>query len=328
MSLLDSIKKGTGIGLSHSEHYNRAYERGVLLGVAKYAEASSLFDEAARRAQQAGDHGLQMRALANSALYGFISSGNPQHLAALAQTLPELPAIEVIGSPSETMAIAGLLAEVNARLVEAEIGRMNAADHLGLTAAHERAAMAFKAFFTAPLITYRFQSGDGHVDTAQSRFFYHQGLGSWHHAFAAVGTSPEGAAEHMGKALVAFRQCNDTRWADDAQAWLTNCRMKRTCWMCNREVQGATFNFKSYPAVVNPYMLGIVSALGQDTSMLDTRGSVVLCTTCGSVVERQAEAYANARALELRALYDGQIAQLNAAVNALNHSVAALRFAR
>lgn len=81
MSLLDSIKKGTGIGLSHSEHYNRAYERGVLLGVAKYAEAPSLFDEAARRAQQAGDHRLQMRALANSALYGFISSGNPQHLA-------------------------------------------------------------------------------------------------------------------------------------------------------------------------------------------------------------------------------------------------------
>ncbi len=324
MSLLDSIKKGTGIGLTHSEHYQRAYERGVLLGPGKYGEAATLFDEAARRAAQVGDQHLQLRATANGALYGFICTGHPQHLMALAQTLPSLQEIEVIGSPNDVMPTGGLLAEVVARLAEIEIGQMNGNDHLGVSAAHDRAAAAFKAFFMAPLITYRFQHADPHVETAQSRFFYHQGLSAWHQARAAVDTNPESAAEHAGKAVAAFRQCNDSRWADDSQAWLSNCRMKRTCWMCHRELQGATVHFKSYPATVTPYTAAVVAQLGQDVSTLDARGTVVLCATCGSVVERQAEAYANLRAQELRALYDGQIAALTASVAHLNARVALL----
>lgn len=328
MSLLDSIKKGTGIGLTHSEHYQRAYERGVLLGPSHYSEAATLFDEAARRAGQAGDQQLQVRAAANAALYGFICSGAPQHLAALAQTLPHLQEIEVIGSPSEVMPAGGLMAEVTARLIETDIGQMNGGDHFGLAAMHDRAAGAFKAFFMAPLITYRFQQSDPHTETAQTRFFFHQGLAAWHQALGTVNTTPEGAAEHMGKALAAFRQCNDVRWSEDAQSWLANCRMKRTCWVCHREQQGATVHFKSYPATVTPYTTSVVTQLGQDLSTLDTRGFVVLCATCGSVVEHQAEAYANLRAQELRALYDGQIAALNAAITALNHRVATLSVLR
>jgi hypothetical protein len=328
MGLLESIKKGTGIGLTHSEHYQRAYERGVLLGPAKYAEAGTLFEEAARRAGQAGDQFLQLRSTANAALYRFISSGTPQALVTLAQSLPHLQDIEVIGSSTDMMPAGALLAEVGARLVECEIAQLNANDHLSVAAAHDRAAAAFKPFFMAPLITYRFQSSDRHIETAQSRFFYHQGLGSWHQALAAVSRSPEGAAEHMGKALAAFRQCNDGRWADDAQAWLANCRMKRTCWMCHRELQGATVHFKSYPATVMPYVTTVVSQLGQDASMLDSRGFVVLCTTCGTAVERQAEAYANMRAQELRALYDGQIAALNASIAALDARIRAIAVLR
>lgn len=328
MSLLESIKKGTGIGLTHSEHYQRAYERGVLLGPAKYAEAASLFEEAARRAAQANDAFLQARATANAALYAFIASGKPQYLTSLAQALPHLQDIEVIGSPTETMPAAALMAEVAARLVEVEIGQMNANDHFPLAAAHDRAAAAFKAFFMAPLVTYRFQSSDPHVETAQSRFFYHQGLSAWHQALGTVASSPEAAAEHMGKALAAFRQCDDARWSDEAQSWLANCRMKRTCWMCHRELQGGTVHFKSYPATVTPYVATVVTQLGQDASTLDARGFVVLCTPCGSVVERQAEAYANLRAQELRAHYDAQIAALNAAIANLSARVNALQFVR
>jgi len=328
MGLLENIKKGTGIGLTHSEHYRRAYDRGVLLGIAKYEEAAALFLEAARRAAQAGDLRLQHRAAANAALYGFLSTGRPQRLGELAEELAHLDEIEVIGSPTEVMPADGLAKEIGARLVEAEIGRMSAKDHGALAAAHDRAAAAFKAFFSAPLVTYRFQGADPHVDTAQSRFFFHQGLGAWHQALAAVATTPEGAAEHMGKALAAFRQCDDARWAEDAQSWLASCRMKRTCWMCQRELQGATVHFKSYPALVTPYTSTLVAALGQDASTIDPRGYVVLCATCGSVVERQADAYASLRAQELRALYDGQIAALSASLAALQKQVAVMGAAR
>jgi hypothetical protein len=328
MSLLDSLKKATAIGLTHSEHYVRAYERGVLLGPSKYAEAASLFDEAAQRAGKAGDQALQARANANARLYGFITSGNAQQLSGLAQVLPHLQDIEQIGSATEVMPAQALLAEVVARLVETEANQFGASDHLQLSTAHDRAAGAFKAFFMAPLITYRFQSTDQHVETAQSRFFYHQGLAAWHQALAAVGATPEGAAEHMGKALAAFRQCNDARRSDEAQGWLSNCRMKRTCWVCHREIQGATVHFKSYPATVSPYVTSLVAQLGQDVSTLDARGFVVLCTTCGSVVERQAEAFAEAKAQELRLHYDAQIGALSQAISQLNARVAALRFTR
>lgn len=328
MGLLDSLKKATAIGLTHSEHYTRAYERGVLLGPTKYAEAADLFDEAAQRAGKAGDTLLQTRANANARLYSFITSGNAQHLAGLAQALPHLQDIEMIGSPTEVMPAQALLAEVVARLVEVDVGQFTATDHFNLSGAHDRAAAAFKAFFMAPLVTYRFQSSDQHTETAQSRFFYHQGLAAWHQALAAVGTTPEGAAEHMGKALASFRQCNDARWSDDAQGWLANCRMKRTCWTCHRELQGGTVHFKSYPANVSPYVTGLVAQLGQDISSVDPRGFLVLCTPCGSVLERQAEAYATVKTNELRVVYDGQIAGLSAAIAQLNARVAALRFTR
>lgn len=328
MGLLDSIKKGTGIGLTHSEHYQRAYERGVLLGPTKYGEAGALFEEAARRAQQANDQFLHLRAAANAALYGFLASGKPQFLATLAQVLPNLQDIEVIGSATEMMPAGALMAEVGARLVEFDVLATNPNDYLARAGGHDRAAAAFKTIFMAPLITYRLQATDSHIEVAQSRFFYHQGLAAWHQALATVATSPEGAAEEMGKALVAFRQCNDSRWADDAQAWLANCRMKRTCWMCHRELQGATIHFKSYPAAVTPYAASVVAHLGQDSSTLDPRGFVVLCMTCGSVVERQAEAYANQRAQEIRALYDAQIAALNVALVQLQHRVQSLSVLR
>lgn len=328
MGLLESLKKGTGIGLRHDEHYARAFERGVLLGPAKYHESVTLFDEAARRAGEAGDGALQARAKANAALYGFLCSGRPEYLVPLAEILPHLAEIEVIGSSTETMPAALLLGEVRARLTEADLANVRREDHVALAGAHDRAAGAFKAIFNAPLLTYRFQASDPHVEAAQTRYFFHAGLAAWHEALAAVAASPEGGAERMGKALAAFRQCNDGRWADDAEAWLASCRMKRTCWMCHREVQGATVHFKSYPATVAPYVVSVVDALGQDRSMLDARGFLVLCTPCGSVVERQAEAYANLRAEELRRHYDAQLAQLQATIAALGQRVAALAVAR
>jgi hypothetical protein len=222
-----------------------------------------------------------------------------------------------------------LLAEVNARLYEFQLSNVGVNDHGTLARVHQQAADAFKQFFQYPLITYRYQHADPHVETAQSRFFFHQGLSAYHHAMALVLSTPEGAAEQMGKALNAFRQCNDTSWAEDAQGWLANYRLKRTCWMCHREFQGATVHFRSYPAAITPYTESVVAALGQDSSMLDSRsGLVVLCNTCGSALERQADQYASRYAAEVRAHLERQIAAVAANVNALAERVSRLSILR
>src|SRR3954464_2870656 len=103
MGFMDSLKKATGVGLNANEHYDRAYEKGVLLGPEKFAEAVGLFETAARKAAESGDVQTQTRALANSRLYGFITSGDVRLLPDLYQLLSQLTEVEQIGSRSEMM---------------------------------------------------------------------------------------------------------------------------------------------------------------------------------------------------------------------------------
>jgi hypothetical protein len=322
MGLMDQLKKATGVGLNAAEHYDRAYEKGVLLGPAKFAEAASMFDAAAKKAAESGHVEIHVRATANARLYGFITSGNVQHLPDLATALHQLGEIEIIGSRTESMPAAALLAEVNARLVESRLSGLNPRDEQGLASAHAEAASAFRQFFSSPLVTYRYQHADRHVETAQSRFFFHQGLSSWYQAISAVPASPEGAAEQMGKSLNAFRQCGDERWSSEAQGWLADCRLKRTCWMCHREFQGAGIHFKRYPAVTTPYAASVVAGLGQDASAIDVAsGVIILCGPCGSALERQADHYASMRAAEARAALEGQIGELADVVRSMTSRI-------
>jgi hypothetical protein len=319
MGFLDDLKKSTGVGLTYGEHYVRAFEKGVLLGPSHYSDAAAMFETAAKKAAEANDTALQSRAMANAQLYGFLSTGKPQFLASLAQALAYVPEIEVIGSRSDSMPTAPLLTEIHARLVEVKVAQIAPRDFGRLADEHERAAAAFKHIFSAPLLTYRFQSADSHVDMAQTRFFLHTGLAAWNQAQAAVMFDPDQAADKTASALNAFRQCNDQRWIDEAQRWLANCRTKRTCWMCRREMQAAGIHFRTYAAELAPYVVERARAGGEDVSGLDVgSGIVVLCVPCGSVVERQADLFAARRADAVRAELVPQIAQLGAAVVELN----------
>jgi hypothetical protein len=317
MGLMGSLKKATGIGLSANEHYDRAYEKAVLLGPANYPKAVELFQVAAAKAGEAGDAQTQARSRANAALYSFITTGNEQSLNALRETLPLLQEIEQIGLRTETMATAPLLAEVEARLTECALSRARDSGHRALSGAHAACADSFHKLSNAQLITYQHQATDQHRDTALSRFFFHQGMASWHEASAVVGESPETAAEHMAKALNAFRQCGDEN-ASQAQTWLTNCRLKRTCWMCHREFQGATIHFRTFRSSVTPYAESVVRQLGQDVSMIDLQGeTVTLCGPCGSMVENVADQFAVKRMQELRS-------EVKRAVDSISDALAVL----
>jgi hypothetical protein len=309
--LFDSIKKATGIGLTYGEHYQRAYEKGVLLGPAKYAEAVQLFEAAAKKAGEANDQETQARALANARLYGFITTGNAGLLPELRRCISYFEQMEAIGSQSEGMPTAPLAIEIDGRLAEAAVGAVSEDDHAARAAAHQQAGELFRQIYHQPLITYRYQKADQHTATGGSRYLLHTGLACWHRALHVVLTEPEGAAEEMGKALAAFRNCQDDDWAGRAQSWLTLCRVRRTCWLCHRESQGAGVHFESYAARVTPYVVALVARLGQDASSIDLgAGSIILCKTCGSAVECIADAYAGRHADAVREEVMGRLGQL------------------
>lgn len=325
MGLMDSLKKATGIGLTPREHYERAFEKAVLLGPSKFDEAVPLFENAAKEAAEEGDAALAARSIANARLYAFIRSGASTHLRPLREALALLTDIEQIGSRSEMVPASTLAGEIDGRIIEAEISRIGEEKHAALSTAHQRAADCFKKIFTARLVTYPFQTEDSHVETAQSRFFLHQGLSSWFAALDAVLTNPDTAAEHMGRALNAFRQCNDAKWIGQAQEWLTACRVRRTCWVCHREVQGAGIHCEQYPATVTPYVGALVQKLGQDASSIDLeKGAVVLCTPCGSLIEEQADRYALQRAEELGKQFQQHVQGLEQTIERLVSRIQAL----
>lgn len=325
MGLMDSLKKATGLGLSHAEHFDRAYEKAVLLGEANYGKAVELFEVAAKKAAEAGDRSLEARSRANAALYQYITSGSEQCLVTLKQTLPEVPQIERIGSKSDTMESGPLLGEVEARLAESAAGRISSDDYPTLARAHLACTEAFKKIFDKPLVTYKYQASDGHRETAQERFFYHQGRASWCQAVSEVATNPETAAEHMSRALNAFRQCSDADWSQRAETWRTNCRQKRTCWACHREFQGSEIHFRTFPANVMPYAMSVVQALGQDVSAADADSKqLVLCEPCGSVIERLADRFAMKRTQELREEVQAALGEHERAIRALLSRVEAL----
>jgi hypothetical protein len=323
--MFESLKKATGLGLSPDQHYDRAFEKAVLLGGDKFRDAVDLFVAAAGKATAAGDSALTMKATANASLYRFITSGDAQSLQELERALAGLTEIEKIGTRQEMMPVAPLATEVKARLEEAKLNAAQEASDEERASGHLRASHAFKALFNTPLVTYQYQHKDKHRDSGQQRFFYHQGLGNWHLARRAVLENPETAAEHMAKAVSAFRQCQDDEWADKSQRWLEACRKRRTCWSCHREFQGGGIHFTTYSARVSPYVATVISQLNQDASAIDAKsGEIVLCTPCGSTLQREADRVAVERTAELRSELVAVLSQVTQAVNALSSRVDAL----
>jgi hypothetical protein len=321
MGFFDSIKKATGVGLTPDQHFERAYEKGVLLGESEWKNSIKLFENAAKKAEEGGRDDLALRASASAELYRFVTDKDFDALKRLGTSLRSMEQIEQPGSRSETWEAAPLAAEIEARVIEARIGGVSKSKHAELSAVHKAAAGAFKKIFTQPLITYSWLADDAHTETAQARFFYHSALGAWHDSVTQVATSPEGAAEHMAKALNFFRQCNDEAWAERSETWLQGCRVKRHCWVCNREFQGESLHFHHKKAYIAPYVAAIMEQRGEDLSVFDrATGSIVVCNPCATGIENIADRVATQRVAELRSEVEVALKSLNATVanNATN----------
>ncbi len=324
MGFFDKVKKATGVGLTPEQHYARVYEKAILLGEENYEKGIALFKKAAEQAAKAEMAELENRALANAAFYSFITSGDASHLPTMLQHLGKMEEIEEIGSQSDMRETGPLVAEIQARMIEA--GAMKAGGSSTAKAeAHRAAANGWKKLGMADLFTYNYTSPDQHKSTAMERFMYHLGKASWHDAVATVEATPEGAAEHMAKAMNYFKQCNDESWSGKAENWLRKCRVKRTCWMCGREFQGEDLHFSTYPSDLAPYILSVVQALGQDTHTLNLGADrLVLCRACGTTIDKLADKWATQRSNELRVEVKDALKQIDAALSGLRSDVRTL----
>lgn len=323
MGFFDSIKKATGLGLNAEEHYSRAWEKSVLLGSAKYGEAVALFQSAATKADEAGDVTLAQRARANAHLYGFVATGKAEHLMKLREHLEGMDQIEQVGSRSEAMSATELAHEIDARA--AEMRASGERDSRALAQAHAAAAASFKKIFPNTLVTYKYHSPDEHKETAQSRYFLHEGLAAWHQANVVAGRDPDGASGELSRAMQFFNQAGDDAWSQRTNGWSVKLKKRRPCWVCQREFQGEDLHFEAASAEVSAYTMAMLAKLPEGAHAADAEGQkVMLCAPCASVVRRLADTMAQARTQELREEVAVKVGQLTEAIVDLQGAARAL----
>lgn len=299
MSLLDKVKQNfketTGRGLSAQEQYQRAYQKGVF--VKDYKTAADNFDKAFERFQE--DHNVEMalRSQANSALYTLLVSKD-WALNDMIAILESLSEIERIGSDQEMVRTAPLVTELKALQLERQ------AEQAESTGEKKQAyAQASDLLMTLGTETLSFTDklgGSGPTDKALLRAYYCGALSDYYAALNEVAISPARAHDYLQKSAVRFRQAGVAEWSSKVEGYMDQVKMKRHCWICGRELQGRNIFYQYYPANTEQYHKKLVEASGDDAGMLDTEGSVTLCTVCGSAIEKQADVYAMKRANEIR----------------------------
>ena len=249
MSLFENLKaaaKGaTGIGLSADEKYARAYEKGVFLQ--DYAASSKTFREAAKQFEEGGQAIRARQALANAALYDYLTARTPETLGAACRSLEHIDEIEAPGSRDETLPAADLHAELQGRQFESLAFQAQDQPARALDL-HRSAAGCFRKLIGKELQTYRLIPTGFHDGSAQERYFYHEGLASYFSGLQLRFADPEGAAGLLSTAVQHFRQAGNQDWQQRCSAMQADLKAKRTCWFCHREMQGVGLNVDFYPA--------------------------------------------------------------------------------
>jgi hypothetical protein len=307
--IFENVRLAVGFGLNEDEMYQRAFEKGVLMR--DFPRAAQLFDDTAKRAAERGNSILVTRAAANALLYHYIATGDTNRLHPLLHTLSGLQEIECIGRQKEHMPTGPLCAELDCRLVEAAIIQSQD-DVLRLRDLHKLASAKFQAILQQPLITYEHvRSGMGHDEKPTERQCYHSGMHQFYDAMLKKDRDPAAAVDDLALAAQAFRHCEDAIWAQKVATLLDNWRISRTCWLCQREVQGYELHFSMCRATITPYTQHLLESLNQDASTAYLEGmKVAICTPCGSMITFKAAEEAEKVRREMTIKFDMALSRI------------------
>ncbi len=300
---LDKAKKATGIGLDDNELYARAFEKGVLLK--KFGEAADMFEKASKKSLESGNSMMAAQAAANALLYRYLATGDVRLITSLLSALQNLQQIEVIGLQTDFMPVGPLCAELDCRLVESAIAQAQS-DVIKARDLHKLARDKYQAIIRNPLITYNYiPAADGHNDRADMRFFFHGGMYSFYEAMTKKDSDPSAASDDLSLANQSFKRCNNQKWQQTVSTLLDNWRVSRTCWLCQRDMQGYELHFSMCHADVTPYTMMILEKAKQDSATISIeKKQIAVCTPCGSMVTYKAQEEADKVRRELNAKLD------------------------
>lgn len=297
-NIVNNMKKITGIGLTLQDSYNRIFEKEVSSG--NFGAAVKDFKRVVTRAK-AKDPKLANQAEANAKLYQYLDKhmSNASLIAPLLQKLRNLEAegikqIEEIGTSSMSpVSTAPLVAELECRLVEFQID--NAQDDITKKRdLHKDASDKFQKI-NSDLITYRYiPANKGPNDKARNRHLYHSGMYHYYDAWIQKDVNMSAATASLAEAETSFKQYNAPQWLPHVSKLLNNWIQTRTCWICDREIQGYELNFFMYPAKVTPYFQKLLVQEKKNIASFNAHSQqIAVCNVCSSMIEFKAQEEAN-----------------------------------
>jgi hypothetical protein len=320
MGLLDKVKSATGLGLNPAESYHRAYEKGVLLG--NYAAASEMFGKAAEKFQEAAQSERVHQARANEYLYRMVATKDLSGIDSVLPHLQNLKEIEELGSETDTISAAELATELEARRLEnAAYGSQH--DWNKAQGFHANAAVKFQSILKTNLKTYKLVPAADHNDSTEERYFLHQGYSSYYQGLLVREADPLEAAERLSQATLAFKRAKDEVLRSRMDGIVRHLRIKRTCWLCHREMLGQGLNVDYYPACITSWGKDLIAKLGQDLTTVEN-GKVAVCLSCVSMIQNQADVFAQRRVDALRQEMLPRINEITSAVHSLAERIARL----
>ncbi len=318
MGLFGELKMATGLGLDASQAYQRAFDKGVMLGPAQFPAAADMFQAAAEKIGPS-DPAWAARAVANSHLYRFLASPTPPLAHLAVNALGQVREIEMPGSADELIEASKLAAELNARMLEQGArGMAGGAPPEAIADAYRRAAYAWLAIPTWRPVTFDLVAEEAFADDGTVRFFLNAAHAAMHDAAAARSRDPDLAAEHYALAQQAFGRCGAAANKAEAAELLRCCRVERPCWFCGRLARGLGDGLRRLASTRTDYVAKLARQDRERGEAYDPAGAIFACAACAGAVDAVAEQRADAVRREL----GGAIAQMRAELETIQRRLA------
>ena len=291
------ISEAASIGLSSEGEYRHAYEKGVFCR--NYKVAVDKFKKAAEGFEKDNDLEMASFARANSTIYTLLMRRDWISLEDAIIFLEPLDGkeIEQIGSNTKKIETRFLLLELKALQLEHRAGEMISNE--------EKARAYFDARKLLLELANSSEKGLSFIDIIDVpgpkvnpllRADYYGGISDYYMALNAMLVSPVEAYEYFEKSAHKLKDSgyDDRELLSEIEGYIDRMKKRRHCWICGREMQGLDIFYKHYPAKSGEYHRILIKSSSEDIGMLDTDGKVTLCTLCGSIIETQSQAYAEA----------------------------------
>ena len=293
---IQPIKEVTNIGLSSEDEYRHAYEKGV--HCRDYRVAVNNFEKAAEGFEKNNDLEMASIARANSAIYTLLMRRDWTSLDNAIIFLEPLNGkeIEQIGSNTKQIETRFLISELKALLLEHRAMEMSTNEEKARAYSEARKLLLELANSSERGLSFvDVMDVPGPKDSASSRADYYGGFSDYYMALNTMLVSPGEAYEYFEKSARKFKDSGfDGELLSEIEGYVGRMKKRRHCWICGREMQGLDIFYKHYPAKSGEYYRSLIRSSSEDIGMLDTDGKVTLCTLCGSVIEMQSQAYAEA----------------------------------